>query len=141
LCRGYSRWLDRRGRGDEAVHHFSQRAGRIEAANLKNGSASPRNQDFPTLPLNGGDLIERNGDPPRSAAGQESMESCNLELAYMSWAVTLFPPDGIATSAHGSKGVRSGLALHPQLDAGVLWETRRRPEAEFGWQPCRLLPH
>ena len=69
------------------------------------------------------------------------MEPCNLELAHMSWAVALFPPDGIATSVHGSKGVRSGLALHPQLVVGVLWENRRRSEAEFGWQPCLLLPH
>jgi CHASE1-domain containing sensor protein len=107
--RGYSRWLDRRGRGNETVRYLSQRAGRIEAANLKNGSGVPRNQDFPTLPLNGSDLIERNGDPPRAAAGQESVEPRNLELAHMSWAVALFPPDGIATSTHGRKMSAPGL--------------------------------
>jgi len=107
--RGYSRWLDRRGRGNETVRYLSQRAGRIEAANLKNGSGFPRNQDFPTLPLNGSDLIERNGDPPRGAAGQESVEPRNLELAHMSWAVALFPPDGIATSTHGRRMSALGL--------------------------------
>jgi hypothetical protein len=107
--RGYARWLGRRGRGDEAVRDFSQRARCVEAANLKNRSASSRNQDFPTLPLDGRDLIERNGDPPRAAAGQESVKACDLELAHMSWAVTLFPPDGVATSAHGRKVSALGL--------------------------------
>lgn len=106
---GYSRWLDRRGRGDKAIRHFSQRARRVEAANLKSWSASPRNQDVPTLPLNGSDLIEWNGDPPRAAARQESMEACNLELAHMSWAVAFSPPDGIAISAHCRKVPALGL--------------------------------
>jgi CHASE1-domain containing sensor protein len=107
--RGYSRRLGRRGRGDEAVRDFSQRARRIEAANLKHRSASPRHQDFPTLPLDGSDLIERNGDPPRAAAGQESVEARDLELAHMSWAVALSPPDGIATSSHGERVSALGL--------------------------------
>ena len=101
----------------------------------------PRNQDFPTLPLNGSDLIERNGDPPRAAAGQESVEACDLRACPH-----VLGRRPLSTKRHSylyawSKDVRSGLALHPQLDAGVLWKTRRRPEAEFGWQPCRLLPH
>jgi hypothetical protein len=107
--RGYSPLVDQRGRGNEAVRDFSQRAGRIEAANLKNRIGSPRDQDFPTLPLNGSDLIERNRDPPRAAAGQESVEPRNLELAHMSWAVALSPPNGIATSTHGRKMSAPGL--------------------------------
>ena len=86
-----------------------QRARRVETANLKSRSGLPPNQDFPTLPLNGSDLIERNRDPPRAAAGQECVEPRDLELAHMSWAVALSPPNGIATSTHGRKMSAPGL--------------------------------
>lgn len=63
----------------------------------------PGHANLATSVFDGGDVVQWHRDPPRTVAGEEGVEACDLELAHMSRAVALVPPNGIAASAHGHR--------------------------------------
>ena len=62
----------------------------------------PGHANLATSVFDGGDVVQWHRDPPRTVAG-EGVKACDLELAHMSRAVALVPPNGIAASAHGHR--------------------------------------
>ena len=94
------------------MSQFEQGAGRIEAADPERRCASSVDADLAASILDAGDVIQWNREPLGSIAGEERVESGELELADVSRPIAFVPPDGVAASAHGR---RIGLAAPTRI--------------------------